>query len=95
MDIDTLADIYVEIIEPCIKIVAFLILVIVTWHGFNVIKYGGGDGRFSSKAMQYIMASGKWIWSVSSIFTITLSVYIAKLSRVIWATVKEFWLSKS
>jgi hypothetical protein len=95
MNINQLADIYVDVIEPVVKIGAFLILVTVVLHFLNVLKHGGSGSSLVGKSYTLIIA-----WSVAILGVVRrwlprvvgiMAVYIAALI----ATVKDFWSSRN
>lgn len=94
MTVDQLADIYVEVIEPLLKLGAFAVLVVVVLQTLNVIKGGGHAGLVPSMY--------KWISSFFFVVAALIAEYLprawkvcVKFANVIKVTVWNFWTAKS
>jgi hypothetical protein len=94
MDINQLADIYVDWIEPAIKLGAFFILLIVVLHFINVMKEAGGSGGFVSTAFRNIVKIGSALFSLLSVALRKLGVVMLKLSHAVITTLRDFFTSK-
>jgi hypothetical protein len=95
MNINQLADIYVDVVEPLLKIGAFIILVVVVLHGFNIIKYGGSGSSLVGRTYVVLVTwFGKLLVILQKLATIVMKL-IVSYTHVLLATVKDFLSSRN
>lgn len=94
MAIQELAALYVNYVEPALRVLFFLVVVIVVLHIFHIVKGGKPGEGFASKSFGFMInglvtmiksvASGAW-WSLKSML---------KVITILFATVRDFFVSK-
>lgn len=94
MTADQLADLYVEWIEPAIKLGGFFILLIVVLHFINIMKEAGGSGGFVSTAFRNITKLGTSLFRLLGVALRNLGVIALKLSHAVITTLRDFFTSK-
>lgn len=92
MTIEEFAELYVEYIEPAIKLGAFLVLVVVVLHALNVVR--GSDGGFVSVMFQKIVAGARYLFDLGKKAALVLVWALTKITDAIISTVRDFFTAK-
>lgn len=94
MTVDQLADLYVDIIEPGIKLGLFFVLLIIVLHSINMLRDGGASGGFVGVAFKNII---KFAGSALHFLGVALRYVgngVLYLAHVIMSTLRDFLTSK-
>lgn len=94
MTIDQLANLYVDIIEPGIKLGLFFILLIIVLHSINMMRDGGASGGFVSVAFKNILKAASAAFHFLGVALRYVGNFVLYLAHVIISTVRDFLTSK-
>ncbi|MFZ2587286.1 MAG: hypothetical protein WAZ18_04110 [Alphaproteobacteria bacterium] len=95
MNVYDIADIYVDIIEPALKLGAFGVLVIVVLHFLNVLKHGGSGSGFIGKAYARIWAWAGWLVRHAHAWGHRFLVWLIAAARNAYVTAYDFFSSRN
>ncbi|MCP5405679.1 MAG: hypothetical protein H6922_05615 [Pseudomonadaceae bacterium] len=94
MTIEETAILYVDYIEPAIKIGAFFVLVVVVLHMLNIVRHGQSPGGLVARLFEKIVAGVKYIADLLKKALLLLLHGVVAFINVIINTVRDFFTAK-
>jgi hypothetical protein len=89
-----LADFYVNIIEPFGKLLFFIIIAVFLLFLLNLIRGTSKDANFTNSVVNLIVKILKGTVTYTGRFLVWLSKVLLKTTIVIFASIRDFFISK-
>jgi hypothetical protein len=94
MDVERLAFIYVHILEPALKVLAFLVLVVTVLYIFNAIGDSKKKTDFVNSMFNLLMKSVVVLFTGLGRLGLILGRLLLRVFTLLVATVRDFFTSK-
>lgn len=94
MDISRAAYAYVTYIEPSLKVLAFAAIVVVVLYIFNSLKDTKKNTDLINKTFNLMVKGFVGIFKYTGLFIVWLGKLLLKITKVIFASIRDFFTSK-
>lgn len=94
MNIESLARVYVDVIEPMLHTMAFVVIGIVLLYLLGVVKDGKKKGDLVNSAFSFIIKMVTLAFTLTGRFLLWMARFSWQIIRVIFASFRDFFTSK-